>query len=191
MSSPKESRIPEGNLTENRERPLGGKVALVTGISQVFCAQAAIALAQEGAQVTGIVGNSRKEQEEARKLAMHIEYSGNGIVDIVRVDLTSPEDRKRLQRAVREEIDILVVSSGTNEEARSKGSDAWAGMLPKMAKGGTVILIGEDNKEEQLSKSRIPEFQEKGVSFIILCPPDAEDSPNEFVGEKVVELLKQ
>lgn len=173
---------------ENRERKLKGKTAVVIGNSwdvNGVNAEIAIALAREGVQIKGIVGNSRKEHEEARKLSMYIEDKG-GDIDIIRADIKSPEDRERLQKEVREKIDILILSPLGTEEI-----NAWVDMLPKVAEGGTVFLIAEDNERGQLLRSATPEFQAEGVSFTILCPPEVEDCSNGVVGEKVVGLLKQ
>lgn len=170
---------------ENRKR-LEGKIAVIIGNSwgvSGINGGIATALAEKGVRIKGVVGNSRKEQEEATKLAMHIEYSGNGIVDIVGANITSPEDRERMQKAVGEKIDILILDpSVTNETAIDM-------VLPKMPEGGTVILIAKDNEEEQLLKSRTPEFQEKGISFFVVNPEEGEDSLN--ISQKVVEILKQ
>lgn len=181
-----------GDDQENREKPLRGKRAIVTNISEVFCAETAILLAKEGVQIAGIVGNSLRGQEKATKVAMDIEYSGNGTVDIFRANVTSTANGEILQGAVGEKIDIFILStSGTNKNARSEENNAWIDgvVLSKMGKGGTVILIAKDRKEEQLLKSRIPKLQEKEVSFAVVRT--SKEVAADQVGKKVLEIIRQ
>lgn len=176
---------------ENRERKLKGKRAVVIGDSwgvNGVNAEITIALAKERVEIIGIV-NSKTEKQKATKVAMDIEYRGDSIVDVVLANVTSPEDRERLQKEVGEKDILIINPSGTNEEARSEEINAWVDILPKMAKGGTVFLIAEDNKGEQLLKSRIPEIEEKSISFSVVNPQDGEDSFS--IGQKVVELIRR
>lgn len=157
---------------EDRERPLKGKIALVTEISQDANAEIAIALSEKGAQIIGIVGNSRKEQEEAKKVAIHIDYSGCDI-ELVHKDTTSPEDRKRLKvrfdKLSGGELDILVL----NDLGTKTNSTLLDEFLPCMNKGGTIILVGhEDEAMESLREGVqiMPGFNEKEVSFFVVSP---------------------
>lgn len=169
----------------NRERPLRGKVALVTEIAQDTSAEIAIALSEKGAQIIGIVGNSRKNQEEAKKLAIHIDYSG-GDIELVYADTASREDRKSLQTqtAVRKP-DILVLNSLGDKTNNALVDE----LLPFMHEDGKIILVGHEDEAMESLRERLqisPEFNKKGISFFVVCPK----IEGEHIGEKVVKLLK-
>lgn len=170
----------------NRERHLTGKVAWVTEISQDISAEIAIWLSEKGAQTIGIVGNSRKEQEEAKKVAIHIDYSG-GDIEFVHADTASREERERLQTqtAVRKP-DILVLNS---LEAKTNNALVFE-LLPCMNEGGKIILVGHEDEAMESLRERLqinPGFHKKDLSFFVVSPSVERI---EEVGKKVVALLK-
>lgn len=161
------------NNMESRKRPLGGKVALVTEFSQDTSAEIAIWLSEKGAQIIGIVGNSRKEQEDAKKAAIHIDYRG-GDIELVHKDIKITEDRKRLGARLGKlsggKLDILVLNNlGT--ETNSTLLDEF---LPCMNERGTIILVGQEDEAMESLRERVqimPGFNRKEASFFIVCPP--------------------
>lgn len=252
MSSPEKLRKPVGeNALENREKPLSGKVALVTGSSRDIGEAITLALVQEGVQ---IIGNYRDKKKRAEKVLMAIEQM-DGRGDFVQADITIAQERERLQETLVEsfggKLDYLILNtSGNQETARLVCVEANNALidefLPHMNTGGRIILLqsvpGHYSKQlerlgkmpsfydsiaqakcegEQLLRKRIPEYQEKGVSFVVVCPPEVEDTSNirlfkkydvsvsekhaeisdmlgiprtvtsKDVGEKVAELLKR
>lgn len=209
MRSPEElRRLSETSFTETRERPLEGKVALITGSSRDIGAGIAIALAREGVQ---IIGNYREKGKRAEEVRQAIEKIGV-YADFVQADITVPQDRERFGKALDEsfgvKLDYLILNtSGNRETARQVCVEANSALvhefLPRMNEGGKIILmqsvaghlasqlrglnkipsfydpIAEAKYEgEQLLRLRIPEFQEKNVSFILICPPEVEDTSN-------------
>lgn len=241
----------EGSFVENRERPLRGKVALVTGSSRDIGAGIAVALAKEGVQ---IIGNYREKTRRAEDVIKEIEKM-DVYTEFVQADITVPEERQKLEQTLDKsfggKLDILVLNtSGTAQTARqvcvSANNALVDEFLPQMNEGGKIILmqsvpghfasqlrglnkmpsfydsIAEAKYEgEQTLRSRRSEFQEKGVSLVVVCPPEVEDTSNmrifrrldksvsdkhaeisdmlgipktvttKDVGEKVAELLKR
>lgn len=170
----------------NRESPLRGKVALVTEISQDTSAEIAIWLFEKGAQIIGIVGNSRKEQEDARRVAIHIDYSG-GNIELVHKDIKIAEDRKRLVARLDKlrggKLDILVL----NDLGTLVNSTLLDEFLSCMNEDGKIIVVGHEDEAMELLRERvqiITEFNKKDISFSVVRPKEGE-----HIGEKVVKLL--
>ena len=96
---------------------LSGKTALVTGASRGIGRAAALALAQEGAQV--LVHYGRGAQEAAAVVA-EIRAAG-GRADLVGADLEAPDGPHKLAERVRaiigERLDILVANAGVSKAA--------------------------------------------------------------------------
>jgi len=249
MGSPEELRKPLGeNALENRERPLEGKVALITGSGRDIGAGIATALALEG---VAVIGNYREKAKRADALQASLSSKG-AKTEFVQADITVPEDREKLQGALQEsfggKLDWLILNaSGPTRDINVIANNALVTeLLPYINTGGKIILmqsigghyqrqlegldkiphfyepVAEAKHEgEQILRSRIPEFQQRGVSFFVVCPPEVEDTSNMMVfkrgdplvsekhaeisdmlgiprtvsikdvGEKVVELLKR
>lgn len=202
----------QGRSLESRERPLSGKVALITGSSRDIGAAIAVYLAEEG---VSILGNYLKNPKPAERTRMVIEQM-DGFVEFIQADITVSQDRERIANTLDGscggKLDILVLNtSGNKDTARNvcvEGNNALVDMfLPKMREGGVIVLLQSvpghfydklreldkvpdfyepiakaKYEGEQLLRLRIPEFQDKGVSFIIVCPPVVEDTFNVRVG---------
>jgi 3-oxoacyl-[acyl-carrier protein] reductase len=100
-----------------------GKVAIVTGSSSGIGAAVAIAFAQAGAR---ILVNYSTSEADARETAALAERAG-GEVRIVRGDVSSDDDCRRLASAARDawgRIDILVNNAGTTKFAAHGDLDA-------------------------------------------------------------------
>lgn len=207
MSSPESKRLPSGeNSLENRERPLRGKVVLITGSSRDIGAGIALALAEEG---VAVIGNYHDKTGRAEKVKQEIE-GGGGRIEFVQSDITVASDRKKLQTVLNGsfggKLDILVLNtSGTAETAKQvcvEANNALVNELP-MNEGGKIIFmqsvpghfdpqlrdlgkmpdfydpIAEAKYEgEQLLRSRIKKFEENGISFLVVCPPAVSDTTN-------------
>lgn len=168
---------------KNGEKPLAGKVALVTNITRGVGAEIAIALAQEGVQIMGVVGIN-DSREEAKKDAIHIDYNG-GWMDLVSANLNTSEGREKVRTRVGE-VDILVFPSLVTE-----GNNTLIdGFLPYIREGGKIVLVGrEDEAMESLREGlRVnAEFHKKGISFFVVSPVER----IEEIGKKVAEILKR
>ncbi len=218
MGSPEELRKPlQENALENRERPLEGKVALVTGSSRDIGGEIAIRLVEDGCEV---VGSYREKHERAEKIRIAIEQIQGyivapkekiGEIHFVQGDIRDPKIREELKDTLDKlgrKLDFLILNSaGTKETVRQvsvTANNALVDMfLPNMEKGGKIIfmqsvpghfypkLLGLNKMPdfydlvakakydgEQLLLSRIPEFEEKGISFLVVCPPTVSDTAN-------------
>lgn len=209
MSSPESKRVPSGeNSLENRERPLRGKVALITGSSRDIGAGIALALAEEG---VAVIGNYHDKTGRAEGVKQEIE-GGGGRIEFVQSNITVASDRKKLQTALDGsfggKLDILVLNtSGTAETAKQVCVEANNDLVSEFSshinEGGKIILmqsvpghfdpqlrdlgkmpdfydpVAEAKYEgEQLLRSRTAEFEEKGISFLIVCPSIVSDTTN-------------
>jgi NAD(P)-dependent dehydrogenase (short-subunit alcohol dehydrogenase family) len=85
-------REPWTNI-ENKERPLAGKTALITGSSRDIGAEIAKALAKEG---VNIIGNYREKQKRAGGVQQAISALGVKS-EFVQADITVEGDRKKLK----------------------------------------------------------------------------------------------
>lgn len=183
---------------ENREKPLAGKVALITGASRDVGAGIAIALAKEGAS---IVGNYREKSKRAGETQTALNSIGVKS-EFVQADITNPQERKKLSDVLDNlggKLDILVLNaSGPSRDINVDAANSLLDIfLPKMPKGGKIILmqsvpghyepqldglgkipefyipIAKAKYEgEQSLRARIPEFSQKVISFFVICPPE-------------------
>lgn len=195
----------ESNHLENQERPLAGKVALITGSSRDIGAEIAKALAQEG---VNIVGNHRDPQKAKREQEVTKKLSQTGVhSEFVIADITKTENRQHLFETVKtsfgNELDFLILNaSGPTEEINVVANNALIDkFLPLMPRGATIVLMqsvpGHFEPElkdkipefyrsiaqakyagEQSLRERMREFEEEGINFIVICPPEVSGTSN-------------
>lgn len=235
---------------ENRERPLAGKVALITGCSRDIGAEIAKALAQKG---VSIIGNYREKEKRAVDVEKTLSFLGSFFgaeSRLVQADITIEDDRIKLEETIKNlfggKLDFLILNaSGPTEEINVTANNRLADkFLPLMPPGSTIVLMQSvpghfepqlkgklpefyrpvaeaKYKGEQSLRKRLKEFEERGINFIVICPPEVSDTSNikvftrydpqisvknaemsrnfnlptaitkEEVGEKVAELLKR
>ena len=193
------------NVFENRERPLAGKVALITGSSRDIGAATAKALAEKGVNV---IGNYREKEKRAADTQQVLNSLGIKS-EFVQADITLDEDRKKLGETVEKsfggKLDFLVLNaSGKTTEINVTAANALIDQfLPIMPRGSTIVLMqsvpGHFQPQleglfatpefyrpiakakylgEQSIRSRIKELKEKNLNFIVICPPEVQDSSN-------------
>jgi len=199
MSSPERLRSPLGpNPPENRERQLEGKIALITGSSRDIGAGIAISLAEEG---VAIIGNYRDKDKKAGETKEKIEAVGGKIEFVkADITVPSDRERLRtkLNESFGGKLDFLILSaSGPSRDINVVANNALVNeFLPQTSDGGKTILIQSvpghfDLQLRGLGKmpssydpvakakyegersliERIPEFQDKDVSLVVVCPP--------------------
>lgn len=183
---------------ENRERPLAGKVALITGSSRGIGAAIALKLAEEG---VNIIENHREKQKRADVVLSEINPLGIKTIS-VQADITNADERKKLEEAVVNSFDgrldfLVLNASGPERDINVTAANALVDIfLPALSRNkGTIILLQsvpghfQDKIEssimpekyapvakakfegEQSLRKRMREFEEKNVSFIVICPP--------------------
>lgn len=191
-------------VSENHEKLLVGKFALVTGIRDIG-AEIAVALANEGVCV---IGNYRSRARRAGEVEERIKGAGGKIVS-VQADITIPSDRQKLQLALQEssggKLDILILNaSGPGRDINVLAANALIDdFLPRMNEGGTIVLMqsvpghfepqlrglkvipefynnvaSAKNEGEQSIRKRISEMEQGKVSLIVVCPPLVPDTMN-------------
>ncbi len=190
---------------ENRERPLTGKVALITGSSRDIGAEIAKALAIEGAN---IVGNYRDKKKRADGVQETIRSFGV-TSEFVQADITNEDDRKKLKETAQNlfggKLDILVLNaSGPSRDINVTAANSLVDMfLPIMPRGSIIVLMQSvpghfepqlneldiisefyrpiakaKHEGEESLRSRLEEFKENGISFIVVCPPEVSNTAN-------------
>lgn len=234
--------------TENKEIDLPGKVALITGASRDIGAGIAKALAQEG---VSIIGNYREKKKRADKIQQTISLLGVKSefvqADITNEEGRN-RLKQTLENSFGGKLDFLVLNaSGKSTDINVTAANALIDQfLPLMPRHSTIVLMQSvpghfepqldglyvtpefyrpiakaKYKGEQSIRSRIKEFKEKGINFIVICPPEVPDTSNmkvfarydpliskkhtdisnmlglpttttkERIGEKIAELLKR
>jgi len=194
----------QGNL-ENRERPLVGKVALITGSSRDIGAEIAKALAIEGVNIVGNYRNKNRRADEVQETIRSFGVTS----EFVQADITNKDDRKKLIETAENlfggKLDILVLNaSGPSRDINVTAANSLVDMfLPIMPRGSTIVLmqsvpghfepqLNELNvipefyrpiakakyEGEESLRSRLEEFKENGISFIVVCPPEVADTAN-------------
>jgi 3-oxoacyl-[acyl-carrier protein] reductase len=198
--------VPENPQSkENHEKNLlSGKVALITGSSRDIGAGIAIELAKEGVK---IIGNYREKGRRADGVRKQIVDLGVE-TDFVQADITDSSDRGKLITALDKlggNLDILILNaSGPSREINVRAANALIDeFLPKMPGGATIILmqsipghfypiLSEKDKipdfyepiarakyeGEQSLRERIDKFNQRGISFFVVCPPEVSDTAN-------------
>jgi NAD(P)-dependent dehydrogenase (short-subunit alcohol dehydrogenase family) len=148
-------------ISENREKPLAGKVALITGSSRDIGAEIAKALGQEG---VNIIGNYK--EKEKRAVGTQQEWTSLGIkFEFVQADITLEEDRKKLEDAVKKsfggKLDYLILNapvfSKNPTDDKSPNEHLTDELLPLMSKGGAILFMQSvpGHYEPQLKKELI------------------------------------
>jgi 3-oxoacyl-[acyl-carrier protein] reductase len=137
---------------------LSAKTALVTGASRGLGRAAALALAQEGAQVLVHYGSGKAQ---ATAVAAEIRAAG-GRADVVTADLATPDGAHQLASQVRSvvgaRLDILVANAGisigaTIEDTKVEDFDRMFAvnvrapfflvqqLLPILGNGSSIVLV--------------------------------------------------
>ena len=133
------------NTIENREKPLAGKVALITGSSRDIGAEIAKALGQEG---VNIIGNYK--EKEKRAIGTQKEWASLGIkFEFIQADITIENDRKKLEDAVKKsfggKLDYLILNapvfSKDPTDDKSPNEHLTDELLPLMSKGGAILFM--------------------------------------------------
>ena len=117
-----------GNLTNNK--PLAGKVAIVTGGSRGIGAEIAKELARNGAQVAI---NYQSRADSANSVVEEIEKAG-GISSAFQSDVSNQNDVQKFIEEVKEQygkIDILVNNAGVTRDRtfRRMSSEEWKDVI--------------------------------------------------------------
>lgn len=193
------------NVVENREKPLDGKVALITGSSRDIGAEIAGALAIEG---VNIIGNYRKKQKRATDTQAILSSLGVKS-EMVQADITSKNDRDKLGQVLQDSfggtLDFLVLNaSGETTDINVTAANALIDQfLPLMPRGSTIVhmqsvpghfapqlddlhntpefyrpIAKAKYAGEQSIRSRMKEFGKKGINFVVICPPEVSDTSN-------------
>ena len=201
---------------ENRERPLAGKVALITGSSRDIGAEIAKALAIEGVNIVGNYRNKKKRADEIQETLRSFGVTS----EFVQADITNEDDRKKLKETAENlsggKLDILVLNaSGPSADINVTAANSLIDeFLPIMPRGSIIVLMQSvpGHFEPQLNKlnmipefyrqtakakhegeeslrSRMKEFKENGISFIVVCPPEVSDTANMKVFKRYDPLI--
>ena len=238
-------------LENRGERSLKGKVALVTGSSRDIGAEIAAALAENGVCIIGNYLKETKKAERVRMGIEQRDGIAEFVQADITIAGERQRFIKLLDKSFGGKLDFVVLNtSGNSETARAVCVEANNALvdefLPRINEGGKIVLMqsvpghfapelrelgkmpsfydliaGAKYEGETLLRLRIPEFQKNGVSLIVVCPPEVEDTLNmqvfkrrdksisekhaeisdilgirravtiREVGEKVVELLKR
>lgn len=192
------------DVLNSPERPLAGKIAVVTGGSRDVGRGIVEALAAEG--VTVIFSYNNKTRRANEVLASVRQNGGNAFA--IQGDTSTPEGRDAFFTSASEisgnRLDFLVFSaSGQSESLNQDSSNDFLGkFLPQMSKGGTVVQLQSvpshvieplrgshslgaydnvainKNKNLHLLRRRIPEMEDRGIRFLVVCPPIVSDTNN-------------
>lgn len=212
MGSPEElRRSKETNFLENRERPLNGKVALVTGGSRDIGAGIVEEIASNGGSVLSIHRDERKHKR-ALQVIERVRNRYDTHVEFLVGDIVQPETWKSLHQALEQsfggKLDYLILSaSGKGRDINVDAANGLVGeFLPIIKRGGKIVLIQSipgrfynqlkdlgkisdfykpiaeaKHEGEQSLRQRIKPFQEYGVSLVVVCPPEVSDTSNMMV----------
>jgi len=245
--SPHEINFPS-EFTKGKEFDLSGKVALITGSSRDIGAEIAKALAIEGVNIVGNYRNKKKRADEVQKTLRSFGVTSEFVqADITNED-DRKKLKETTENLSGGKLDILVLNaSGPSADINVTAANSLVDkFLPIMPRGSIIVLMQSvpghfepqlnelkmipefykpiakaKHEGEESLRSRIKEFKENGISFIVVCPPEVSDTANmkvfkhydplisdkhvkisemlglpsavtkEQVGKKVAELLKR
>ena len=190
---------------ENHERSLTGKIALITGSSRDIGAEIAKALAIEGVNIVGNYRNKKKRADEVQETIRSFGVTSEFVqADITNED----DRKKLIETAQNlfgGKLDILVLNaSGPSRDINVTAANSLVDMfLPIMPRGSTIVLMQSvpghfepqldeldiisefyrpiakaKHEGEESLRSRLEEFKENGISFIVVCPPEVSDTAN-------------
>lgn len=192
------------DILNSPDRPLAGRVAIVTGGSRDVGRGIVEALAAEDVTVIFSYHNKLKR---ANDVLTSVNGMG-GTAYAIQGDTSTPEGRDAFFASASElsggKLDFLILSGSGQTEALNQDSsrDFLDKFLPQMSEGGTVIQLqsvpshvmeplrgshslGEydnvainKNKNLRILRERIPEMEERGVRFLVVCPPIVSDTNN-------------
>jgi NAD(P)-dependent dehydrogenase (short-subunit alcohol dehydrogenase family) len=203
---------------ENKERPLAGKVALITGVSRNIGASIAQQLAIEG---THVIGLYRDPTHTNRANIVKNELIKQRIKsEFILGDITDPDNREKIRKTVDDSFDgkldyLILNASGEGRDINVIANNAMVDLfLPKLNRNGIILLMQSvqghfetqlsnlrvmpefyskvapvKNEGEKSLRSRAKEFKEKGVSFIVACPPLVSDTGNVRAYERLDPLI--
>lgn len=190
------------------ERPLAGKTAIVTGASRDVGRGIATALAREGVRIVGNHRDPGKAKRATAVEQEIADFKGDITFETADITTDDGRKNLfgafRAKSGKEVFLDMLILNaSGPTREVNVDGNNGLVdAFLPIMRKGGKIVLMqsvpghwfdqldpntipefyrsvaaAKFEGEESL-KRRIPEFDEKGVSFFVVCPPAVVDSTN-------------
>jgi len=190
---------------ENRERSLTGKVALITGSSRDIGAEIAKALAIEGASIVGNYRNKKKRADEVQETIQSFGVTSEFVqADITNED-DRKKLKETAQNLFGGKLDILVLNaSGPSRDINVTAANSLVDMfLPIMPRGSTIVLMQSvpghfepqlneldiisefyrpiakaKHEGEESLRSRLEEFEENDISFIVVCPPAVSNTAN-------------
>ena len=201
---------------ENRERSLAGKVALITGSSRDIGAEIAKALAIEGVNIIGNYRNKKKRADEVQKTLRSFGVTSEFVQADITDEDDRNKLIETAQNLFGGKVDILVLNaSGPSRDINVNAANSLVDeFLPIMPKGSTIILMQSvpghfepqleelfitpefyrpiakaKHEGEESLRSRLKEFKEKGISFIVVCPPEVSDTANMRVFKSRYDVL--
>jgi 3-oxoacyl-[acyl-carrier protein] reductase len=110
-------------VTVDRDRPLAGRTALVTGAARGIGAAVAETLARDGAQV--VVLDVPQAEEDARKLAERL--GGRALA----LDITAADAGERIAAELPDGLDVLIHNAGITRDRRlvNMPAERWSSVL--------------------------------------------------------------
>ncbi|MEU9915124.1 3-oxoacyl-ACP reductase [Streptomyces sp. NPDC051001] len=110
-------------VTVDRDRPLAGRTALVTGAARGIGAAVAETLARDGAQV--VVLDVPQAEEDARKLAERV--GGRALA----LDITAADAGERIAAELPDGLDVLIHNAGITRDRRlvNMPAERWSSVL--------------------------------------------------------------
>ncbi|WP_327718647.1 3-oxoacyl-ACP reductase [Streptomyces sp. NBC_00490] len=110
-------------VTVDRDRPLAGRTALITGAARGIGAAVAETLARDGAQV--VVLDVPQAEEDARKLAERL--GGRALA----LDITAADAGARIAAELPNGLDVLIHNAGITRDRRlvNMPADRWSSVL--------------------------------------------------------------
>ncbi|MGW7208238.1 3-oxoacyl-ACP reductase [Streptomyces sp. NPDC054837] len=110
-------------VTVDRDRPLAGRTALITGAARGIGAAVAETLARDGAQV--VVLDVPQAEEDARELAERL--GGRALA----LDITAADAGERIAAELPDGLDVLIHNAGITRDRRlvNMPADRWSSVL--------------------------------------------------------------